>query len=273
MPVRKAMPVRRAYADLPSGQIHLRRAGDGTFSGRPPLLCLHMSPASGHVYERFLAAMGEDRLAIAPDTPGFGHSDPLPEFPEIADYARTMWRLMDTLGLTGPVDLMGYHTGSLTIAEMARQAPERARRLILVSAPLYTEAERAELRALYRPGPVFTADGQRLLELWRWFLVFFRVGQDNTLEDAARIFYERLSGRERHWWGHRAAFNYDLAPVLSALAHRVTVLNPDDDLAANTPRAAPLLRDGRVLDLPGFTHGFLDTRTVEAARLVRELLD
>jgi len=51
------------------------------------------------------------------------------------------------------------------------------------------------------------------------------------------------------------------------------VLNPDDDLAANTPRAAPLLRDGRVLDLPAFTHGFLDTHTAEAARLVRELLD
>ena len=61
--------------------------------------------------------------------------------------------------------------------------------------------------------------------------------------------------------------------MLSALPHRVTVLNPDDDLAANTPRAAPLLRDGRVLDLPAFTHGFLDTHTAEAARLVRELLD
>lgn len=267
------MPVRRSYVDLPFGQMHLRHAGKGAAAGRPPLLCLHMSPASGLVYERFLDAMGHDRVAIAPDTPGFGQSDPLPEFPEIADYARTMWSLVDALALPGPVDLMGYHTGSLTIAEMARQAPDRARRLILVSAPIYTEEERAALRALYRPGPIFTADGARLLELWRWFLVFFRVGQDNTLEDAARIFYERLSGRERHWWGHRAAFNYDLAPVLSALPHRVTVLNPDDDLAANTPRAAPLLRDGRVLDLPAFTHGFLDTHTAEAARLVRELLD
>lgn len=267
------MPVRRSYADLPSGQIHLRRAGDGAATGRPPLLCLHMSPASGLVYERFLDAMGQDRVAIAPDTPGFGQSDPLPEFPEIADYARTMWKLVDALALPGPVDLMGYHTGSLTIAEMARQAPERARRLILVSAPIYTEEERAALRALYRPGPIFTADGARLLELWQWFQAFFRVGHDNTLEDAARIFLERLSGRERHWWGHRAAFNYDLGPVLSALPHRVAVLNPDDDLVTNTPRAAPLLQNGRVLDLPGFTHGFLDSHTAEAARLVRELLD
>ena len=43
-----------------------------------------------------------------------------------------------------------------------------------------------------------TADGERLLEAWRWFMTFFRVGTANTVEDAARIFYERLSGRERH---------------------------------------------------------------------------
>ena len=267
------MPVRRAYADLASGQIHLRSAGADAAPGQPPLLCLHMSPASGLIYERFLDSMGTDRVAVAPDTPGFGNSDPLPAFPEIADYAHTMWSLVDALGWTAPIDLLGYHTGSMTIVEMARQAPSRVRRLILVSAPIFTEEELARARALYQPGPIFTDDGQRLVDLWRWFLVFFRVGTANTLEAAARIFYERLSGRERHWWGHRAAFNYDLGPALAALDHPVTVLNPDDDLTVNTRRAAAFLRNGRVLEVPAFTHGFLDTHTAEAAHLVRELLD
>lgn len=231
-----------------------------------------MSPASGLVFERLLGAMGTDRLALAPDTPGFGNSDPLPAYPEIADYARTMWQLVDALRLDGPVDLMGYHTGSLTIAEMARQQPGRAGRLVMVSAPLYTGDELERLRQHYRPGPVFTPDGERLAALWQWFIGFFRVGTVNTIEDAARIFYERLSGRERHWWGHRAAFNYDLAPVLAALDHAVTILNPDDDLTENTRRATPLLRNGRVLELPHFTHGFLDKHTEETALLLRGLL-
>ncbi len=267
------MSVRRSYIDVSSGQIHVRCAGDAAAARRPPLLCLHMSPASGLVYERFLHAMGEDRIAVAPDTPGFGNSDPLPEFPEIADYARTMWQTVDALGLTVPIDLMGYHTGSLTIVEMARQQPERAGRLVMVSAPLWAAEELAALQDVYDHEPIFTADGERLAALWQWFNRFFRVGTVNTVEDAARIFYERLSGRERHWWGHRAAFNYDLAPALAALTHRVTVLNPDDDLVLNTRRAARLLRNGEVRDLPGFTHGFLDKHTAEAARLVRELLD
>jgi pimeloyl-ACP methyl ester carboxylesterase len=266
------MPVRRAYVDLPWGQVHLRRSGETRSVAHPPLLCLHMSPASGLVYERLVDAMGRDRLAVAPDTPGFGQSDPLPAYPEIADYARVMWETVDALGLPGPLDLMGYHTGSLTIAEMTRQAPARVRRLVMVSAPLYTADELARLRALYKPGPILTADGVRLGELWQWFQAFFRVGTVNTLEDAARIFFERLSGRERHWWGHRAAFNYDLGPTLAAIEQPVCVLNPDDDLVANTPRAAPLLRAGRVIDLPHYTHGFLDKHTDEVAALLRELL-
>ena len=51
------------------------------------------------------------------------------------------------------------------------------------------------------------------------------------------------------------------------------ILNPEDDLWDYTPRAAPLLKNGRVHDLPGWTHGFLDARTSETATLVREFLD
>lgn len=55
--------------------------------------------------------------------------------------------------------------------------------------------------------------------------------------------------------------------------HPVLILNPEDDLWDYTPRAAPLLKNGRVHDLPGWTHGFLDARTSETATLVREFLD
>jgi pimeloyl-ACP methyl ester carboxylesterase len=264
------VPVRRRYADTPGGQVHLRIAGSA--GPRPPLLCLHMSPASGLVYETLLGEIGTDRLAIAPDTPGFGNSDPPPAFPEIADYACAMRDTLAALGIEGPVDVMGYHTGGKTAVEMASLFPGLVRRIVMVSALIPTAEELARFRALYKPGPILTADGQRLLDTWLWFQAFFGVGKANTLEAAARIFYERLSGRDRHFWGHRAAFNYEAGPKIAALDIPILLLNPDDDLRQHTPRAAPLLRRGRMVDLD-WTHGWMDTHAATGAALIRDFLD
>lgn len=89
-------------------------------SARPPLLCLHPSPLSGLVYDRWLVEIGRDRLALAPDTPGYGSSAAPPQPPAIGDYADAMHRFIDEIGLR-EVDLMGYHTGSLTSVEFARR--------------------------------------------------------------------------------------------------------------------------------------------------------
>ncbi|NBW88338.1 MAG: hypothetical protein EBR51_00220, partial [Gammaproteobacteria bacterium] len=60
--------VRRRYAESGAGQIHYRIAVPEQ-TARVPLLCIHLTPNSGRVYARFIAEMGRDRLAIAPDTP------------------------------------------------------------------------------------------------------------------------------------------------------------------------------------------------------------
>ncbi|MCS7001854.1 MAG: alpha/beta hydrolase, partial [Dehalococcoidia bacterium] len=90
--------VRRAYIDNVYGQLHYRYA----FPERPtarPLICFHLSPGSGRMYAPLLAAMAIDRVALAPDTPGFGESDPPPAPPTIADYAHAMDVFLDSLGL------------------------------------------------------------------------------------------------------------------------------------------------------------------------------
>ncbi|MCL3819624.1 alpha/beta fold hydrolase [Aeromicrobium wangtongii] len=264
--------VRRGYVDVPHGQVHLRVAGSAD-AATPPLLCLHMSPASGLVYEQFMAHIGESRQVIAMDTPGFGASDPLPAHPEIADYARVVAQVIEALGLSAPVDVMGYHTGSFTALELSRLRPDLVRRVVAVSLPLFTEEELVDFRALYDTAPIFTPDGTRLLERWRWFVDFFRVGTVNTVEHAARIFHARLSGGERHWWGHRAAFAYDVVAAAGQVDVPMLVINPDDDLRQHTPRIMPYLRNATLFDASDWTHGFLDTHSSEAARLVAGFLD
>ena len=66
---------RRAYVQLADGrQTHYRRAGAGE-----PLILLHPSPLSSTWLEPVIEAVRGRVDAIAPDTPGYGASDPLPE--------------------------------------------------------------------------------------------------------------------------------------------------------------------------------------------------
>lgn len=265
--------VTRHYATAVTGQVHYRRAEPDRLAERPPLLMLHMSPASSLIYERFMVVMGRDRMCIAPDTPGYGNSDAPAAPPVIADYADAMVSVLDDLRIDGPLDVMGYHTGSMTAIELADRYPDRIRRVVIVSAPIFTQEELERFHSIYSTDPIWTPDGERLLALWHWFVEFFRVGTVNTVADAGRIFYERLSGREHYWYGHNAAFQYAFADTLSRVRQKILVLNPDDDLAAMTPRAEGLMLDGSIMDLPDFTHGFLDTHSEEVAAIVRSFLD
>lgn len=261
---------RRTYIDGPFGQIHVRIAGD-RMMGPPPLFCFHMSPMSSRIYERFIDVAGRDRFAVAVDTPGFGMSDPPPGPPAIADYARSMWAAIEALGARGPVDVMGYHTGSMIAADLAADHPDLVRRVVLVSAPIFTEAERAQMRRLYAPVPL-ALDGSHLLKRWAGY-VRHNLGRGRGLEDVADMFPEGLLGRRNSWWGHHAAFSYAPDMRLPQIGLPVLLLNPGDDLQQETRRAAALIGHGRTVELPAWGHGFLDGFTNDALQLVAAFLD
>lgn len=262
---------RRSYVDGPFGQMHLRMAVSPG-SDRPPLICFHMSPMSSRAYDRFVDRIATGgRTAIAIDTPGFGQSDRPPAPPSIADYAKAMVEAFDALGVAGPVELMGYHTGSMIACELAAAHPDRVRRLICVSTPIFTAEERAAMAAHYGP-ELPTADGAHLLKAWRGFHHHFSAG-GLSLGAIADAFPERLLGRCTAWWGHAAAFGYDLADRLGDVVQPLLVLNPSDDLETETRRATSLLGNGRIVDLPGWGHGLLDLHTDAAATLIESFLD
>ncbi|WP_122816776.1 alpha/beta fold hydrolase [Nocardioides pantholopis] len=261
--------VRREYVDGPEGQVHVRRAGRPGEGGRP-LLCLHLSPGSGRMYEELLAELGAGRFALAPDTPGFGASDPPRDGPAIATYARTMLALLDHYGLP-EVDVLGYHTGSKIAVELALAAPDRVRSLILVSAPHYTDEELAaqerQLAVPRRPEP----DGSHLVrqftELVRW------APAGTPLELLQREFAEQQRAGEQAHWGYLAAFAYRHADHLPRVRQPVLLLCPGDDLEEPTLRARDLIATGRFLHLPEWGHQMMVTRTAEVAALVREHSD
>lgn len=261
------LTVQRGYTDGPFGQIHYRSAGDR--SSITPLLLLHPSPLSGLVWDGFLPVIAADRQVLAPDTPGFGESVPPSSAPEIEDYAKAMASFVEAHGLNR-IDIMGYHTGSLTALEIARLYPDLVRKVVMISATVFTEEEREAFREQYKTQTV-AEKGIGLTERWGFIDKFWR-----DEDDPGRKWEIFLAGQRHHdvmHWGHRAAFNFDMEDALKSASVPILILNPEDDLWEYTPRAAPLMNNGRVHDLPGWTHGFLDRHPDHIATLVRDFLD
>jgi pimeloyl-ACP methyl ester carboxylesterase len=263
------VPFRKGYARGRFGLIHYRISQPTLANGRIPLLCFHMSPNSGRIYETFLRHVGVDRFALAPDTPGFGDSDPPTAPPSIGDYAAAMGDLIDSLGFK-QVDLMGYHTGSQTCVELALQRPQQVRRLVLISTPIYTAAEGAEKKRQFTQEPL-TQDGSHVAKKWRGHQRWGMEGR--TLQHLAYQFPDSVRRPGISWWGHHAAFDYPCGERLAEVQQPVLVLNPNDDLHQKTLRGAEYINNGRIQELPDWGHGFLDLFPTQAVAVVQRHLD
>jgi pimeloyl-ACP methyl ester carboxylesterase len=261
--------IRRSYVNARTGQIHLRMAGDLN-SAKRPLLCFHLSPSSGIVYETWLGEMGKDRLVVAPDTPGYGMSDFPPEQPTIATFAQAMTDVMDALDIP-EADIMGYHTGSKICVELALQQPDRIKHLVLISTPIYTANDLAKQNDEMGSPDTPVADGSHLLHtwkgLWRWR------GPEQTPADIMHAYPDHIRGGARKHWGHAAAFSYTYPENIPKVRAPILVLNTNDDLVAYTRRIHPHLSNGKVLELPEWGHGFLDYHATETAAFVRPFLE
>ena len=259
----------RHYVPGTFGAVHVRMAEPILASSRPPLVCLHASPLSGVVYEAALARFGVQRLALAPDTPGFGESDAPPQPVEIEDLAEAVFAACSSW-LSDQIDLLGFHTGSMIAAELAARYPSRIRKIAMISAPIFTEDERNWFREHYQAVPE-SADGAHNKLRWQAFCDWR--GPRQTWANYARNHAQGLRGGPGYFWGHRAAFNHDFAARLQVLSQPILVLNPGDDLATQSRRAATLMQNGSVLEMPDQGHGMLDSDTDRFVEIVLDFLD
>ena len=209
--------MKKAYADIPEGQMHYRIGGDGE-----PILLLHMAVASGDEYSRVIPLLAKSYCAVAPDFLGQGDSDPAPFEYSILDHAKTVISFMDSLGIK-KANFVGQFNGAMTAAEIAVNWPERVNKLVLAGTGFWEETE---AKALNEP-PNFTsrvelqADGSHLLEWWRraclWGDYSLEILEERVLE------YVKAGprGEEMHWAG--AAYN--LKPRLPLLKCPTMVLD------------------------------------------------
>ncbi|MBI3224840.1 MAG: alpha/beta hydrolase [Mycolicibacterium cosmeticum] len=94
------MTTHHRHAQIAGRQIFYREAGP---ADAPAVVLLHGTPASSHMYRNLIPALADSYRVIAPDYPGFGHSDvpPVGEFAYTFDtLADHVDALLDHLGLT-----------------------------------------------------------------------------------------------------------------------------------------------------------------------------
>ncbi len=264
--------VRRGYVDGRYGQQHYRIAQPVAATGRVPLVLFHQSPSSGRVFEGLLAILGKGRLVVAPDTPGFGDSDPPPGPPAIADYAAAMGDFLDAMGL-GQVDLFGDHTGAKIAGELAQQRPKQIRRLVFNACPVYSDEEMKVMQGhLAEEKPQARGeDGDHLKHAWASMKATY--APDVSLAQYDRDFTETLRAGELGWYGHNAAFAYSHAENLPKLEQPVLVICPDDGLWPSTQRARGYLRNGQLLEKPEWKMGAVSFHTQGLADALRDFLD
>lgn len=179
------MRIFRHFIRVGNRRVHYRRAGSG-----PSLLMVHQSPRSSAEYEPLMRKWAQHFTCIAPDTPGFGQSDPLPGNPagkpEIGDFSQALIELLGALGIAKTA-AYGFHSGGIILVNAARHHPERFSALAIGGYGIWTPEEMALFGKSYLPPLRPSAYGEHLHWLWNrileqtWFFPWFDV------RDGARI--------------------------------------------------------------------------------------
>jgi len=118
--------------------IFYREAGDPAL---PALLLLHGFPASSFMYRELIGRLAHRFHVIAPDYPGFGHS----EAPSVAEFSYTFDNLADVVGKL--VDQLGLKSYGLYMQDfggpvgfrLATRRPDRIDFLVVQNANAYEE--------------------------------------------------------------------------------------------------------------------------------------
>jgi pimeloyl-ACP methyl ester carboxylesterase len=107
-------------------RLRVREAGEG-----PPLLLINGIGANTAMLRPLEQAL-PDRRVISFDAPGAGHSQVPHRALSMRALAGVVETLLDRLG-HDRVDVLGYSFGGAVAQQLARQAPQRVRRLVLVA--------------------------------------------------------------------------------------------------------------------------------------------
>ena len=260
-----ASTLRRAYVDVAGGQMHYRVAGE---VGAPALVLLHQSPSHSVMYELLMNALADKFYLLAPDTPGFGGSDPLAgNEGSIPAFAGAIAEFLAALGIQ-QCHLFGHHTGAAIAAEITATNTGLVRALALSGPTLLTEAQKIALPAQAQALPA-VADGSHLQQMWQRIKA---KDEDAPLSLVQREVFSALDCGDAYGASYLAVTQHDFEASLAAIECPVLVFAGDCDplFGAVAPTVARLSR-GVGAELSGGERTYVcERQTEQVADLLRE---
>jgi len=219
--------MKRAFIDTPNGQMCYIYAGSGK-----PLVMFHQSSFYSFEYERVIPILANKFRVIAPDTLGYGYSDPAPRDWKFQDFVRSQVQFMDALGIEH-AHLVGHHTGALIAAELAISFPDKVDKLVLSGCAVYEPATREDYYrkqlALPPEGPLPPVeDGSHAIRMWK---MQRRENPDSPVENIHRamianfLHYEKKGGD-----AFTALLGYDIEPRLPLIRKPTLVIAGSKDV-------------------------------------------
>lgn len=245
--------ITRHFIDIGQGRgtrrVHYRKCGSG-----PALLMVHQSPRSSKEYEALMHDWGSRFTCIAPDSPGYGQSEPLVGTPDINAFADANIALLDALGLP-KVHAYGFHSGGIILVTALKRNPERFNCLAVGGYAIWTPDEMRIFGESYLPPFIPQPYGEHLVWLWArileqtWVFPWFDVRNEARLpfptDDPAMIHpvvMEMLESGDAYRAGYGAVLNAqrDIPPVDAVTPPVMISAYHGDPLQAHIDRLGPM---------------------------------
>lgn len=254
-------PIRRAYVDVPHGQLHYRRTGQ---AGAPLLVLLHQTPSTSEMYAALMLTLADRFDLLALDTPGFGNSDPLPQRFTVEGAATALSAAVSQLQ-NGACNWFGHHTGAALALQVAHDRPEQVARLAMSGPCLLSEQQRERLPKIAASLPL-EADGEHLKQIWK------RITAKDPDAPPELLQREVLSGAaagDGYAQAYEAVVAVDTAAQLRALKCPTLVFaGTEDPLYPQLDNAFQLLDNGQKAEIQGARTFVCERNTVEVARIL-----
>jgi pimeloyl-ACP methyl ester carboxylesterase len=118
-----------------SANINVTQWGDGQ-----PVLMIHGNPDSGIMWAGVANRLAERFQCIAPDLPGFGHSEvPAAYEPSLDGMARFVEELRHALGIADRADVIAHDFGGPFAFAWAVKHPDALRRLVAINTVFFSD--------------------------------------------------------------------------------------------------------------------------------------
>ncbi len=214
--------MKRAYIDVPEGQVHYQVDGSGE-----PLLLIHQTALSSDEYAEMIPILARTYRVVAMDTLGYGKSDAPARRYEMPDYAQSVVNFLNALGISR-TSIVGHHTGASIAVEIAATYPELVDKLILSGCPYYAPKVRESRLSDPRFYPmVIKDDGLHIMRFWQKYSSLYL--HHPSLETVQKAFVDYMMAGTGAEEAHHAVFRYDIEKQLPLIKSPTLLISGTKD--------------------------------------------